>query len=118
MSAWLREYWVGELLIGSFFGAILLLAALLSPSTEVVSLFGVELPVVCGFRNLTGTGCPGCGLTRSFAFMAHGQIVDAFQMNWIGPVLFAAFATQPPYRLYTAARDLYARRAPSAQGES
>jgi hypothetical protein len=106
-----RQYWVGEVVLAAFFGAVVLAAALLSPSSEAVSLFGVEVPALCAFRNLTGTGCPGCGLTRSFSFMAHGDPVQAFRMNWIGPFLFLAFASQPPYRLYRAANDLFQRRA-------
>lgn len=110
MRELMRQYWFGELLLAAFFGAVLAVALLMSPSDEAVSLFGMEIPVVCGFRRITGTGCPGCGLTRSFAFMARGDVVSAFQMNWLGPFLFAAFATQPPYRLYRAAQDLLARR--------
>lgn len=102
-----KRYWFGEVLLGSFFLAVLVAAALLSPSSEAVSFFGVDVPVMCGFRNLTGWGCPGCGLTRSFSFMAHGRITDAFSMNWMGPPLFVAFATQPPYRAFRALQDIY-----------
>lgn len=111
MRELMRQYWFGELLLAAFFGAVLAASLLLSPSTEAVSLFGWDIPVVCGFRRITGTGCPGCGLTRSFAFMAHGQVIEAFRMNWIGPVLFLAFASQPPYRIYRAAQDILRRRA-------
>lgn len=111
-----RQYWFGEVVLGAFFTAVLLASAVLTPSSEAVSLFGVEIPAICGFRNLTGTGCPGCGLTRSFTFMAHGDPWQALQMNWFGPALFVAFATQPPYRFYRAAVDLLERRARRAKG--
>ncbi len=105
MRAPWRQYWFGEFVLGSVFGAILLLAALLEPTPEVVSLFGWEIPTLCGFRMLTGTPCAGCGLTRSFAFMAHGAPLEAFRMHALGPPLFLLFATQPPYRLYTLIRS-------------
>ncbi|MEZ4321387.1 MAG: DUF2752 domain-containing protein [Myxococcota bacterium] len=114
MAGLSNRYLLGEVLIAVVFGGIVLLSALLTPSSEVVSLFGWDVPMMCGFRRLTGMGCPGCGLTRSFAFMAHGNVLQAFQMNWIGPVLFVGFATQPPYRAYVIARELLQRRSRSA----
>lgn len=102
-----KRYWFGELLLGSFFTAVLVVAAVLAPSSEAVSFFGVDVPVMCGFRQMTGYGCPGCGLTRSFSFMAHGHPAQAFAMNWLGPPLFLAFATQPPYRAFRALQDIY-----------
>jgi hypothetical protein len=44
-------------------------------------------PVVCPFRLLTGLPCPGCGLTRSWVHLAHGQWRDSFLANPFGMVL-------------------------------
>ncbi|MCB9677898.1 MAG: DUF2752 domain-containing protein [Alphaproteobacteria bacterium] len=110
MAGLSNRYLWGEVIIAVVLGGIVLAAALLAPSDEVVSLFGYEIPVMCGFRRITGFGCPGCGLTRSFAFMAHGDVISAFQMNWLGPFLFTAFATQPPYRAWVIGRELWSRR--------
>jgi hypothetical protein len=104
ITRWLATFWVGELVLAVVFGTPVLLAALLQPSPEVVTLFGWEVPAVCGFRNLTGMECLGCGLTRSFSYMAHGDLRTAFEMHLFGPVLFALFASQPPYRLYNVLR--------------
>ena len=46
-------------------------------------------PVVCPFRLLTGLPCPGCGLTRSWVYLAHGQWRDSFLANPFGIVLVA-----------------------------
>lgn len=105
-----NRYLTGELILASFFGVLIAVSALMTPSTEMLTVFGYEVPVLCGFRSVTGMGCPGCGMTRSFAFMAHLDVVEAFRMNWLGPVLFVAFATQPPYRTYVIVRELLERR--------
>ncbi len=51
-------------------------------------------------------------MTRSFAFMMAGQPVAALQMNYLGPFVFAVFASQVPYRLWVLFQ--VARRAYSA----
>lgn len=43
---------------------------------------------ICGFKNLTGLPCPGCGLAHSFCALAKGHILSAFEYNALGPVLF------------------------------
>jgi hypothetical protein len=43
---------------------------------------------VCGFKNFTGLPCPGCGLTHSFCALAKGDLINAFEFNWLGPPLF------------------------------
>jgi hypothetical protein len=77
---------------------IVVLAAVMQPSTETLTLFGWDVPVMCTLRRLTGLSCPGCGLTRSFVFLAHGQIVEAFRMNVFGPFAFAWVLGQLPWR--------------------
>jgi hypothetical protein len=47
---------------------------------------------MCPFKTGSGLPCPGCGLTHSFVFMAHGRVADAFRANALGPVLFALAA--------------------------
>lgn len=43
----------------------------------------------CWSRILLDRDCPGCGLSRSFIAMALGDLSRAFQLNPIGPLLFA-----------------------------
>jgi len=38
---------------------------------------------------LLGRECPGCGLSRSFIATALGDLPKAFELNPIGPLLFA-----------------------------
>lgn len=46
----------------------------------------------CGFLAQTGYPCPSCGMTTSFADMAHGHPVDAFLAQPFGAMLFLAVA--------------------------
>jgi hypothetical protein len=71
-----------EAKVGFFFlSFILLLSVSLSPFSE--PRFSL-----CLFKNLFGFSCPGCGMGRSFIFLGHGQISNAFYMN---PISFLAF---------------------------
>ncbi|MCR1785424.1 DUF2752 domain-containing protein [Nocardioides carbamazepini] len=45
-------------------------------------------PVICPVRRLTGLPCPGCGLTRSWVYLAHGWWRESFLAHPFGP-LFA-----------------------------
>lgn len=56
-------------------------AALANPATIE------DGPVICPFRLMTGLPCPGCGLTRSWVYLVHGQWHDAFAANPFGPIL-------------------------------
>jgi hypothetical protein len=67
-------------------------------------LVGVELPEVCWWRRCTGVDCPGCGLTRSFVSLAHGDLSAAMHYHPLGVVLFVLVAAQLPYRLMQLAR--------------
>jgi len=64
----------------------------------------VSLPDACMSRRLLGISCPGCGLTRSFVYMAHGSARQAFRVNPMGPVLFAICWLQIPYRIIELSR--------------
>jgi len=80
---------------------VLLLAAVLSirSGTQVVlPLIGMPLPELCTMRRMTGMNCPGCGLTRSFISLAHGNLRSSWLYNPAGVFWFVAIAFQIPYR--------------------
>jgi hypothetical protein len=47
-------------------------------------------PVVCPFRLVTGLPCPGCGLTRAWVYIAHGDFGAALHANPFGYVTMGA----------------------------
>lgn len=46
---------------------------------------------VCPLFKLTGFACPGCGLTRSFHALFHGDFLTALGFNAMMPVYAALF---------------------------
>lgn len=38
-------------------------------------------PGLCVFHRLTGMDCPGCGMTRAFLALAHGDVAGAWQWH-------------------------------------
>jgi Protein of unknown function (DUF2752) len=82
--------------------AVLVLSLLLGIREErqvLVPFFGAPLPELCMFKRMTGMGCPGCGMTRCFISLAHGDLRAAWRYNPAGPLLFAMLAFQIPFRL-------------------
>jgi hypothetical protein len=84
--------------------ATIAIAAWLRPDTRG---FGTHqqlgLPP-CGFEAVTHIPCPGCGLTTSFAHMAHGHLLEAFRAHLMGPLLFAIVVWLAFYAPYAATR--------------
>lgn len=73
-----REVWVLIGLIGA------LAVARLLPLPQNGTIGG--MPSLCIFKNTTGLPCPGCGLTRSVVYAAHGLWHQAFTYHPFGPL--------------------------------
>ena len=43
---------------------------------------------LCLFHALTGYPCPGCGMTRAFCALGHGELRRAIGFNALSPILF------------------------------
>lgn len=86
---WLRPRW-GPLL-GVFGGLGAAVASrLVSPiagDPDHLSLFGQVLPLSCQFRETTGLPCASCGMTRSWVWLARGEVAKSFQYNAAGASL-------------------------------
>lgn len=66
---------------------------------ELLFLPGWPLPETCQSRALLGWECPGCGLTRSFVHLAHGEWPTSLRVHRLGWLLALAVVLQVPYRL-------------------
>ena len=44
---------------------------------------------LCLFKNIFGISCPGCGMTRAFLFLGHGNVREAITLNPISPLAFS-----------------------------
>lgn len=75
--------------------------ALLTPSAGAFALVAIGaslvLPLgglgvdVCVVHRVSGLPCPGCGLTRAFIAVAHGDLSSAVALNPFVLVLFPLF---------------------------
>ena len=62
--------------------------------------FETALPTFCMLKREYNIDCPGCGLTRCFLSMGHGQVASAWDYHPTGVPLFVLLVAQIPYRLY------------------
>jgi hypothetical protein len=83
--------------------SVLLLAVVLSirdHSQVILPVLQLPLPELCTMRRMLGIDCPGCGLTRCFIALAHGDVTAAWSYNPAGLWLFLVMAFQVPFRIY------------------
>ena len=45
----------------------------------------IKITSLCPIKTITGLDCPGCGITRMFIALFHGNIYQAFRYN---PLVF------------------------------
>ena len=69
------------------------------PSDVVIPWLQLPLPPTCGMQRTFGLDCPGCGLTRSFICLAHGDLNASLAFNPGGILVFGLVLFQIPYRL-------------------
>jgi hypothetical protein len=58
---------------------------------------GFLAPEMCMSRSVLGIRCPGCGLTRSLIYLAHGDWRESLAMHRLGIVMAVAILAQFPY---------------------
>ncbi len=58
----------------------------------------------CTFAEVYGKPCPSCGMTTSFALLAHGDAVGSLKANWVGTLLAAYIALLVPWGMIGAWR--------------
>ncbi|MCO5165027.1 MAG: DUF2752 domain-containing protein [Planctomycetes bacterium] len=79
------------------FAAVLALAAL-TPPRDALGRPNAPLRTtleestgggLCVWKRVTDRPCAGCGLTRGFVQLAHGEVVAALRLNPLTPAVFA-----------------------------
>jgi len=76
-------------------------ALLLLPLAALLPSGGAGIPV-CLFHSLTGLPCPGCGLTRAFSSLLHGQVGAAFAYHPFVFLLLPLFVIMAAYNFFPA----------------
>jgi hypothetical protein len=92
-----------EMLIIAAFVIVAAFFLQVAPDGDHVSLRNVPsalVPPMCMSREYLGIRCPGCGLTRSFIYLAHGDWAASWRSHHLGWLLAAAVLAQVPYRLH------------------
>jgi hypothetical protein len=83
-------------------GLIVILALLFRIRADglvvVVGLEAYPLPATCMSYAWFGVKCPGCGLTRSLVYLAHGDWAASWRMHRLGWLFGALIVGQFPYR--------------------
>lgn len=95
----IKEQWLQLI----FAASIVLLSFILTPGNsedDRVVLFGYKTPILCLHRLIYNKPCAGCGLTRSFVNIAHGNFQTAYNFHRLGIPLFLLIAFQIPIRIY------------------
>lgn len=62
----------------------------------------------CGYLVATGKPCPSCGMTTSFALLAHGDVSASLSANWVGTLLALAGLVTLPWLAASAAKGRWA----------
>ncbi len=71
--------------------------------------FTSAIPSMCSSRVLLGIDCPGCGLTRAFIAISHGQFSAAWKFNPASFAVYAFVAVQIPWHLMQLSRIRHLR---------
>jgi hypothetical protein len=60
---------------------LLLSAPILAAAFLSVAPIGDDGPTVCPFALVTGTACPGCGMTRAAGYLIRGDLASALRYH-------------------------------------
>jgi hypothetical protein len=94
-----RRHWEMLILALIIAAAAFLLTVRSDDRVAMLGADSVTLPPLCMSRSLFGISCPGCGLTRSFVELAHGDWERARSFHRVGWFVALGLLLQVPYRL-------------------
>ena len=70
------------------------------PSQVFLPGMQTPMPELCSSRMLFGVDCPGCGMTRAFISISHGQLRRAWQFNPASFVVYLLIVGQIPWQAF------------------
>ena len=87
-------------LLGICATVILLSFLMRSPGEKAVyvPVLNRPLPEICFSRRVLNVDCPGCGMTRCFINLSHGDFARAWDFNPAGVLLYGLIAFQIPFQ--------------------
>ncbi len=104
-GSWAWQHW--QVLLMCSFVVVAAFLLEVAPDGETVFLRNTPraaLPPLCMVKRSFGVRCPGCGLTRSFIFLAEGDVAASWRSHRLGWLLAAVALVQVPYRLHELVR--------------
>ena len=93
-----NRHWQMLVLAFAVIAAAAILDVLPNDRVALHGLSAYPLPHLCMSRVMFDVSCPGCGLTRSFVYLAHGDWHAAWSVHRLGWLLAALVVGQIPYR--------------------
>jgi hypothetical protein len=93
-----QRHWVVLAVAAVVIGAATMLEVRAQERVAIRGLPNYPLPHMCTSRVFLGISCPGCGLTRSFVYLAHGRWQEAWRVHRLGWLLAGLVVMQLPYR--------------------
>ncbi len=94
-----RRHWQMLAMAGGILAVSLVLRVRSDDHAAFAFLPDWPIPSTCPSQIIFGVDCPGCGLTRSFIYLANGDWQRAYAKNRVGWLLALAVVLQIPYRL-------------------
>ena len=68
------------------------------PPYDSMSFFGLKTPSLCFSKTWLDVDCITCGMSRCLSLMAHGRVMEAFQVHRIGPMLYLCMLAEAIFR--------------------
>ena len=93
------------LIIATVVVAFAFLLKVEEPRVRLAVWPGLLIPESCFARTYYEVDCPGCGLTRSFIYLADGELQKSLHANRVGWILALSVLLQIPFRILSIRND-------------
>lgn len=100
-SSYSGDLWLHGIFLAMAFGVIAMSFLMTTDGRTDVFLpgFSNAMPETCTSKRILGIDCPGCGMTRAFISISHGQFNRAWELNRASFVVYAFVFVQIPWHI-------------------